>query len=1050
MSLMTLLGLWGAWSFYTIPVSAEPEITIPFISISTALQGAAPADIVRLITRPLEKELATLDGVKKIFSYSRIGLSSVIVEFDVSFDPDDALYRIRQAIDDARRDLPTDIEEPVVSEYNTRDFPLITLAVYGNNAPQKLLTEVAERLEEELEKIPEVEDAQLKGVREEVVEILVDKERLESYGLNLINVARLITGNNLLIQAGIQDTGHGRFAVEVPGTIKTAAEMLSLPLKTVGDTVVKLTDVAQVLSSFKDRDSFARLNGLEAISIDIVRHSDANDIETSAKVRALVQALDGELPPGVAVTVANDDSTWAKNMVNELTGNILTAIALVMILVVSILGVQAGTLVGLGIPFAFMCGFIVLNALGLAFNFMVMFGLLLSMGMLIDGSIVVVELAARCRQAGMNLKEAYGYAANRMLGPITASAATTLAAFIPLMVWPGVTGKFMQYLPITVFAVLAASLFYSLIFTPVLGIVIGNLFAKESTATPPNQPQSQQSLEYSDRSVEDILANSRIHRLYARIMKWSCRNPLFVVSTIFITLLIIIRAWSDFGPGTSFFVTVEPVHANINVLAKGNYSLDTLEKMSVEVDQRIQNLSELETRYLNSEGTSFGPNRGSSDQISGIFLEIVPQEERDISAYEVLDNIRERVSSIPGLIVQVERFSDGPPIGSALEIEVLSNDRAAAESATEKIKMFMSQQQGLVNVQSTIPTRELDWRVDVDRTKAAALGASLTEIGATIQLVTQGLTVDKYLPEDSTDAVDIIVRLPAEQRTLAQLDRLQIQTNQGLVPLSSFVEIHPHAGIDLIARASEKYVYTLTADITSQDVLVSEKVAEIQNWQNSLDGELGAIELQFAGAQESENETVLFLTEAAGIALFLMLILLVTQFNSFYQAFLTISAVAMSLAGVLLMMLLTNTVMSVVMGGMGLVTLAGVVVNNNIVLLDTYNHLRRENPDAPIQQLVIQTGLERLRPVLLTTATTVFGMLPLAFVISINILDQTIQQGSRVAYYWTQLASSLAAGLTFATILTLVFIPAALVLPGTLKAHWNSFKQKFFFSLKAS
>lgn len=1044
MSLLVLLVLWGVWSRATIPVSAEPEVSVPFISVATLLRGASAEDIVHLVTRPIEAEMSKLDGVEEVFSYSNIGLSTVIVEFDADFDPDDATYDIRQAMDRVRADLPNSIEEPIVTDFNTRDFPLITLALYSDTADEEVLIATAERLEDVLEDLPEIQEVQIGGEQEAVIDILVDKEKLESYGLPMASVYSTVTQNNTLIQAGIQDTGHGRFAVKVPALIKTYEDLLELPVKVVGGTVVTLGDVTTVQRGFKDRDSFSSINGRRTISLDLILKNDANDIQASDKVRRLTAEAEAQLPPGVVLAIATDDSTWARDMVSELTGNIVTAVMLVMTLVVAFLGWRAGALVGMGIPVSFLIGFIVLNLLGLSFNFMVMFGLLLSMGMLIDGSIVVVELADRYRSnPSMTPFQAYTGAAKRMFWPIVASAATTMAAFIPLMVWPGVTGKFMRYLPVTVFSVLGASLFYSLIFTPTLGIVLGALGRMKNGKGQELVAQTDAEIALDDETAR---YSGLLYRSYERIMQWACHAPLFVVISIVMLLLIIINGWVNYGAGTSFFVSTDPQHASINIKTRGNYSIAEREALTAEVESRIADIEDLDTFYTHSGGggrRSFGARGGGgSDQLANIFVQLHEPELRDTgrTGWEVFELMRERLSDVPGMFVQVSEFRDGPPVGSPLEMDVLSADLEMVQQATVQLTDYVASLPGLRNVENTLSVPQIEWQILVDRPKAAAAGASLLEIGSAVQLVTQGIQVDEYLPEDSKEEVDILVRLDRDQRTLNQLDRMLIQTSAGLVPLSSFVTVAPKDSVELLPRSNEKYRYKVTADTNSEQVLVSDKVAAIQQWQQ--EGNLDPnVQLRFGGQQESEQETVLFLFEAAGIAMFLMLILLITQFNSFYQAALILSAVAMSVAGVLLMMLVTQTVMSVVMGGMGLVTLAGVVVNNNIVLIDSYNHIRRNEPNLTIQQAAIKTGLQRLRPVMLTTLTTVFGLLPLAFSVSVDLVERTIEPGSQVASYWTQLASSLAAGLTFSTILTLVFVPAALVLPSYLRLRLAKFKE---------
>ena len=1021
LTLAVLLVIWGTWSWTVIPVQADPEVQIPYISVTTPIPGVSPQDVERLVTRPLEEKILEVEDIKGTRSYSFLSSSVVIAEFPAEFQQEKALQDIRQAVEDTKPELPTDAEESLVKEFSSQDFPLMRIAVVGESLSMRPLLAAARRLRDELERLQPVLQVDMQGDADEVVEIVVDRTRIESYQLRMAEIYQAVTDSNRFVPAGYQDTGLGSFDIKVPSVLDDAADLLALPIKTQGERVVRLGDVADVRATFRDPTTYSSVNSIEAITLLIIKRGDANDIDTARQVRGVLQAAEPFLPAGVRLEVVDDSSEWARDMVSELEGNIGTAIFLVMLLVVASLGMRAGLQVGLSIPFCFVIAFGVLHAMDLSFNFMVMFGLLLSIGMLIDGAIVVVEYASRFQAQGFSRRDAYLRASSAMFWPITASAATTAAAFIPLILWPGVTGQFMRYLPITVFTVLAAALLYSLVITPVLGTLLGRADERHQGAGD------------EMAAVRALLEN---RGPYARLLRVCCANPLYVLGLVVLSMGLVLTLYTRFGPGSEYFVDLEPNYASVEVQTRGNLSLNEKVQLAREVSRLVSDLPEIRTLYLgigSGSQVGFGGGGGGEgpETIASFFAEFRPKDERDRHTNEVIEDIRLRTENMAGLKVLVEAEDGGPPAGAAFEVEVLGADREQVWQAASDLRGWIEQNTTATDVRDTLPLPNIEWRIDIDRERAGVLGASVQEVGTMVQMATSGLKVDEYLPDGSDEEVDILVRLPTSQRTLDQFDQLYLATGMGLVPFSSFIEVLPVVGHGELRRRDGNVAVNITAAMDGEKVGPTFERMEAWAQQNLPDG----VQMRRDGRSLEQQEVVGFLSIAMVVALLVMLIMLVTEFDSFYQSFLTLSAVAMSVVGVLLMMLLTGRVMSVVMDGMGLVTLAGVVVNNNIVLIDTFNRLSKEHGHLGVRQIAVMTGIMRLRPVILTTATTVFGLLPMVAGLSVDLFGREVSSGTRASGYWENLATTVASGLTCATVLTLVVTPVALTLPDYLRRH---------------
>jgi multidrug efflux pump len=864
-------------------------------------------------------------------------------------------------------------------------------------------------------------EVEMQGHREEMLEAVIDPNALASYRISNEELISTVMRNNRLIAAGSIDTGQGRFSVKVPSLIEEARDLFDLPIRSTGDTVVTLADVATIRRTFKDRTGYARVNGQQTISLRVSNRANSNVIETVRGVKAVVERAQQDIPSSVDIFYSQDQAPFADAQVRELQGNILTALALVMVVVVAAMGFRSGIIVGIGIPVSFLFSLIFVYLLGYTFNFMVMFGMLLGLGMLIDGAIVVTEYADRKMTEGFDRQSAYSMAAKRMFWPVTASVATTLAAFLPLMFWPGIPGKFMRYLPVTVFTVLSGSLVYALLFGPVLGTLFGKAGARDANAV-----ATLKQLEDGDPTKLRSITG-----LYARLLAYATRYALVTLAVILGILVTTFWAYGQYGKGMTFFSDSDPKFAEVTVHARGNLSADEADALVREVEAHILEIDGIKGINAFSR-VGGGSSRSGADRVGGIFIELHDESERSRKGAEIFNEIRDRTAPLAGIRVQVQKMEQGPPVGKPVQIQFSSYQRALLDPAVARVRAYMDTLPELRDIDDTRALPGIEWRLQVDRAQAALYGADVSQVGVAVQLVTNGVKVGEFRPEKADDAVDIRVRYPSLERGLSALDDLKINTQTGLVPISNFVKREPSPSIDTLQRIDGIAVKFIRANV-AEGVLADDMVRKIQAQIESEDFPAG-LTIQFRGANEEQAESMAFVRMAFLMSLLLMFVLLVTQFNSIYQATLILVSVVMSTAGVLLGLLVTGSPFSAILSGVGVVALAGIVVNNNIVLIDTYNHLRREHPELNYVALIVRTGAQRLRPVMLTTVTTVFGLLPLASNLSIDLVNRTIVYGGQLSAFWVPLSQAIVSGLTFATLLTLIATPALLAVPHQLKA----------------
>ena len=1014
-SVLLLILVAGAVAYQGIPKEANPDVNIPNVYISLHHDGISPEDSEKMLVRPIEDAVRAIDGVKEISSNAFQGGGFVLLEFTAGFDIDQALDDVREEVDRAKKDLPEDSDEPTVSEVNLSLMPVLVVTVAGDVGERELLR-YARRLRDEIQAIAGVLEANLTGGRDELLEVIADPVALGSYGLDAVEVLQIFNRSNRLVAAGKLDSGTGSFPIKVPGLFKSAADILNQPVKVNGDAVVRMGDLAMVRRVLKDRTRVARLNGKPALAIEVSKRIGENIIETNEKVRAVVAAETADWPEGVTVSFSNDESRRIRTMLSDLQNNVTSAILLVMVIIIAALGLRSAGLVGIAIPGSFLLGILALSNLGLTMNIVVLFSLILAVGMLVDGAIVVTELADRNMANGMDRRRAYIEAAHRMSWPIIASTATTLAAFMPLVFWPGIVGEFMKFLPITLIATLSASLLMALIFIPSLGGVIGKTVSRRAPDP-----------------TENAIASGRVSGAYVTVMSRLLRHPLKILLVAAGTLVGVQTYYATHGNGVSFFPDVEPETATVMVHARGNYSVDEQLKLVMGMEREILDVGGFQSVFL-VVGRQSGAGRAIAADVVGQFtLEFKPWDARDASANDILAEIRQRSRKFPGVKVETSFPQAGPPTGKPVQILFKSRNPNILPQVVAAARAKFESTPGLLNIEDERDVPGIEWRVVVDRAKAAQFGVDVALVGQYVKLITNGMRVSSYRPDDSREEIDIVARFPEAYRNLAQLDQFRIQSARGLVPASNFTRLEPHPKVGVIKRVDAVRAIKVMADV-EDGFLPADKVTELRQWLETTALPPG-VSYEFKGEDEEQAKAQAFLVKAFSIALFIMAIILVTQFNSFYSVFLILSAVIMSTIGVMIGLLVTGEPFDIVLTGIGVIALAGIVVNNNIVLIDTFDYIKRRrlaSLDRPWtredgMEAILRTGAQRMRPVLLTTVTTILGLIPMVLQTNIDFITREVSIGAPSTQWWTSLSSAIVFGLAFATLLTLVVTPAALM-----------------------
>lgn len=1015
--------LFGFFAYLTMPREAQPDIKLPYIFIVVPFPGVSPEDAERLLVKPLEVQLQTIKGVKHMNSVARQNQAIVTLEFDPSFSTDKALADVRAKVDLARGRFPPDAEEPIIQEQGFADQPIIGIVLHGS-APERELTQIARDLKERLESSPGVQEAFPSGVREEQLEVTIDPLRMEAYNVTATELAQVISRNNQLVPAGNMRAGAGKFAVKVPGVVQGPADILNLPIKRAGDKLVTVGDIGEVRRSFKEPDFITRYNGETAVALDVSKRNGANILETVKTVHQVVDEESKRWPSTVKVSFTYDNSDFIARILNILEGGLLTASLLVMLIVVASLGIRQGLMVGLSIPICFLLALMAMSFSSITLNQMVMFGMVLAVGILVDGGIVVVEYADRKMAEGLPRQEAFAAAGKRMFWPVVNGTLTTLCAFLPFLFWNSITGKFMSFFPLTLFFVLGASIFVALIFTPAFGSLFGG--------------KSEMNAEHLEQIVKsehgDPAQMTGFIGWYARTLTMLCRHPGRTTAAT-LAIVIAIVAWFAATPHrVEFFPSEDPEQATIYVKARGNLSPEAQDQLVRQVETQLGTVRGVEAYYVRSGSFSSngGPNSAPNDTIGRIQVEFKKYDELKelgLTGLQISETIRKRVADVPGLRVEVRLPENGPPTGKAVQVQLTSRDPVALNRAADLVDAKLSSDPQFIEFEDTRTSPGIEWNLQVDREAAGRYGVDVLSVGQAIQFLTGGVLVGRFRPDDVQDELDIRVRFQADARNAAAFDQLKITTPSGPVPASYFVKRVPAQQVTQIQRREGQRLVIVQANVR-KGVAANQKVEELKPWltKNLTDP---AVRWKFTGADEEGQKAAQFFIVAMLVSLFLMAVILLWQFNSFYGVLVTLSAVALSTVGVLLGVQVnlahTFDYVSVIMLGTGVVSLAGVVVGHNIVLVDTFYQLRREG--RPADEAAIRAAAQRFRPVILTTIVTVAGLLPLMFQIHPDFGAGIIESHAPGSAIWVHLSAAVVWGLSFSTLLTLVLTPVMLAAP---------------------
>lgn len=1067
----------GILAYTGLPKEGEPDIDIPALFVSVPFQGISAEDSEKLLVKPLENKLKGLDGLKTISGTAAEGYGAVALEFEFGWDKAATIADVRDKVNQAEAEFPDGADQYSINEINFSEFPIVNVSLSGA-IPERTMLRIAKDLQDRIEGMPGVLEAGLAGHRDEMLEVLIDPLKLEAYNVTAGELINVVTNNNLLIAAGEIEGDNGAFALKIPSAFDEAQDVYNLPVKVNGDRVITLADLAEIRLTFEDAVGTARFNGEKTVALQVVKRKGVNLIDTVKTVKVLVADAKSEWPTelqqAVTIDYSTDQSIQVGSMVAQLESSVFTAIALVMIVVLAALGVRSALLVGFAIPTSFLLAFAIMGTSGIAISNIVMFGLILAVGMLVDGAIVVVEYADKKIKEGVGPMRAYASAAKRMFWPIVSSTATTLCAFLPMLFWPGVPGEFMGMLPVTLIYVLSASLLVALVYLPVIGGVSGRfsqILTRLSNFARAKFPWLIRAacaagamlvivfgvialvrispilgilmilggavfLSIFIGSIQPIPKEKKLQVGYRRsvfgsVINFIVGNPIMPIFAIAMTVFGVMSVFNYFGEnnnGVEFFVETDPENAIVYVRARGNFSLKEKDALVREVETRIQSIEGIKSVFAFAGQGGLNNNTGGAsaprDTVGQAQIELSQWYERlgGPTGTQVLEEVERNISSIPGVQAEILQLDIGPASGKPLALRVSGQNWQDLLTAANIVREKFDATEATTKVEDTRPLPGIDWQVDVDVERAGRYQADVAQVGAMVQLVTRGLLLGNMNVDTSDDEIDIRVRLPEKDRLLSTLETLRVRTASGLIPISNFITIKPVPKLGQIDRADTLRYFDIKADVV-EGANPTAEIEKLTEWLQAEPRLPDGINWEWKGDQAEQEESQAFLSQAFVGALGLMFVILLAQFNSVYNSVLVLLAVILSTTGVLIGMLVMNQPFSIIMTGTGIVALAGIVVNNNIVLIDTYQEYSRTMPRL---QAIVRTAEDRIRPVILTTVTTMAGLAPMMFGISIDFANGGWTQDAPTALWWKQLATAVVFGLGVATILTLIITPSLL------------------------
>jgi len=1014
--LVAIIVVMGTFSYVTMPRESSPSIKIPYVFISTVYPGVSPQDIENLVTQEIEKEVKGISGVKKITSVSRESFSSISVEFTTDILIDDALQKVRDKVSVAKTNMPTDIKEPVITEINFSELPMLYVNLSGNLGLAKI-KDVGDKIQDKIEEIPGVLSAEVVGGLEKEVKIDADANRLKYYNISFNDVINAVSFENLNIPGGAVEIGKSNFLIRVPGEYKDPEKMSDIIVKKDGDSPIYIKDVAQVTYGFKDRKTYARENGNESVSLVVKKRSGANIIDIADKVKEILKDNKELVPDGVNYSLTGDHSEYIKNTVHELENGIITGVVLVCMILFFFMGLKNSILVATSIPLSFLISFTILSMMGITLNMIVLFTLILVLGIIVDDAIVVVENIYRLQEKeNYNPHDAAIEGPREVVFPVTIATLTIISSFVPLLFFPGIVGDFMKYMPITLIVCLLSSLFVAMVISPVqASIFIHFKKDKERSQKKKFRPIGR-FLEHFD----EVLFGTAL-KYYERMVRKALKHR---GQTIFATLGLLIFVFIIYGMfnfGVEFFPDTEPRLANINVKMPVGTNIQTTNELTKIIESKIPQNRDIKYIVTNV-GSSNDPLDFSGDGIptkSVIAINFVDKVDREGSSFDYINDIRKAIENIPGGEIEIEKERSGPPTGKPINIELSGDDFKKLGTIADNIKKEIKDIPGLKDLKDNFDRARPEIKVTVDREKAALFGLNTAMIGATIRTAVNGTTASKI--RESDKEYDVTVRLNKEQRDdVTTLDNLYISNNKGeKIPISSVGKVEFSGGIGAINRKDLKRVVTISANVEGR--LGNDVLKDVQEKLKSFKIDEGYT-LKYTGEQEDQKETSQFLGKALIIALMLIFFLMVIEFNSIRVPLIIMISVLLSLIGVLTGLLITGTPFGIMMTGIGVIALAGIVVRNAIVLLDFQKELVRRGLER--DEALVQAGLIRMRPIFLTAAATILGIIPLASGIDFDWRSFSLIIGGENSAFWRPMGVAIIFGLIVSTFLTLVIIPS--------------------------
>ncbi len=1007
-------AVFGLLTYLSLPREAAPDVDIPIVMVTTAYIGVSPEDIESLITVPLENELSGLKDLKKLESTSAEGVSLIMLEFEPEVKIEDVLQRIRDRVSTAEAKLPDEAEDTEITEISVAEFPIMIVTIAGP-ADELELKRLGENLEDEIGRISGVLEASLSGGRTREVRVQVDPYRLQHYNLALDDVVMAVSSENVNIPGGDVRAREANFLLRVPGDFENPVDLEKVAIARVGDRPVFLTDVAKVVDGFQDRETYARMNGQPAVSIAVKKRTGSNILEIAESVKKVATEHSKSWPEGVEFRVLGDESRFIRDIVGELENGIITALILVVGIIVFFLGIRNSLFIAVSIPLSMLLGMVVIWTLGITLNMIVLFSLILALGMLVDNGIVLVENIYRHLEEGKSLYEASVQGANEVALAVTASTMTTVAAFVPLLFWTGIMGQFMGYLPKTVVIILLCSLVVALFVLPVL---TSTLMRSRPVAAGGKR----------DRDSATMAA-------YRSLLEWCIRHRYATTGLMLATLVGTVVAYGELGTGLEFFPDVEPDRATITVRAPDGTDVESTDRIVRRVEAIVAREPNVDV-YVAETGVAasghFGGAQSAANQ-ARLTIDFLPHrtkakpgdEVRTEDTRQTIDRLRHAVQEIPGAEIVVEKERMGPPVGEPVAVEVSGEDFHEVGRIASQVRRDIAAVPGVTDLSDNYRVGRPEMRIEIDRGAAKRIGASTQRVAGTIRTAVAGNVASKL--RDGEDEYDIRVELSPEYRNdLQSILALRVPGDSAgpgtpAVPLSAVASYDLAGGSGSIRHIDQDLVVTIAGDVEegfNEDSVRQAVKQRLDELQPNLPG---GYHLRLGGADDEQQKTQLFLRNAFLVSIALIALVLVSQFNRYDLPLIILFSVILSLVGVLWGLIITRTPFGVVMTGLGVISLAGVVVNNAIVLLDYVEKLKEWGKST--HEALVEAGMTRFRPVMLTAVTTILGLVPMAVGMNINYRQLTVLFGGTSAEWWGPMAVAVIFGLAFATVLTLVQVP---------------------------